>query len=165
MKGTRAFDFLDAVVTTLQAAEGFRAPDDQTTEGTPVFDGPVVTGEDPELYVVIGATELSDEDTDETGFSVESEWRTVPVQSGHRGEQVTVPCAVVRWAGSGSWSNMRGDVDDVMDSFATALISVAQVGLAGLTYLNVENLELRQVPDDDGLECRLTFDLTAAFLV
>ena len=153
MIGTKGFDLLNAVVAALD-----------TALDVDVYDGPVVTGDADANYVIVGGTELADEDTDESAFTSDGEWRTVPIQAGSRGEDITIPCCVVAWSGSGDYSTLRGQINTHLDTIATALLTVTPV-LAGLTYINLTNLSLRQIPDGDGLECRLTFDLDARFLI
>ena len=51
MAGTRAFDLIDYIVTSLQAGTGLCAPGGLTI---PVYDGPASTQYDPPVYVIVG---------------------------------------------------------------------------------------------------------------
>ena len=153
MIGTKGFDLLNAVVLALDTALDID-----------VFDGPAVTGSGSKHYVIVGATELADEDTDESAFTSDGEWRTVPIQAGHRSEDITIPCAIVAWSGAGTYATLRTQIETTLNSIATALLTASPL-VTGQTYIDITNLSLRQVADDDGLECRLTFDLDTRFLI
>ena len=160
----RTFDLIDAAVTTLRATSGFCAPGGT---GTPVFDGPVVSLDQLNLFVVIGGAGLADDDdADDTAATFDTEWWTVPIGAGSRHETCDVPCAIVATAGDGEWATLRGQVSDAIDAIGGALItrtawnSVSQVESVTLT-----NFALKQTTYADAFAVSLAFDLSASFLL
>ena len=162
IKGTRAFDLYDAVVTTLQGTSGFSGP---TGDGIVVFDGPVVTDDEPRHYVTIGSTVLAGDDTEESAFTIQSQWQALPVSINGRQEAITLRCGITRWSGDGTWSNLRADVESTLDMIAAALINVQAVGLSGMVGIVLSNFDLIQFPNPNGNAVTLSFDIEASFLL
>jgi len=162
MAGTRAFDLIDYVVTSLQAGAGLCAPGGLTI---PVYDGPASTQYDPPVYVIVGAYGFADEDeVPET--TVDAQWASLPIGAGHRSETVSVPCAVVAWSGSQVFSTTRGQAEIAFDAVSAVLMTKATWdGLSNIDQIIMTNVRMTQTATDLGIQVMMTFDIDATFRV
>jgi len=160
--GTRAFDLIDYVVSSLQAGTGLCAPGGITI---PVYDGPVSTQYDPPVYVIVGAYGFADEDeVPET--TVDAQWASLPIGAGHRSETVSVPCVVAAWSGGQDWSGTRGQVSIAFDAVSTVLMTKATWdGLSNIDQIIMTNVRMTQTATDLGIQVMMTFDVDATFRV
>ena len=162
MAGTRAFDLIDYVVSSLQAGTGLCAPGGTTI---PVYDGPVSTQYDPPVYVIVGAYGFADEDeVPET--TVDAQWASLPIGAGHRSETVSVPCVVAAWSGGQDWSDTRSQVATAFDAVSTVLMTKATWdGLSNIDQIIMTNVRMTQTATDLGIQVMMTFDVDATFRV
>ena len=162
MAGTRAFDLIDYVVTSLQAGTGLCAPGGTAV---PVYDGPVSTNYDPPVYVIVGAYGFADEDeVPET--TVDAQWASLPIGAGHRSETVSVPCVVAAWSGGQDWSTTRGQVATAFDAVSTVLMTkTTWDGLSNIDQIIMTNVRMTQTATDLGIQVMMTFDVDATFRV
>ena len=162
MAGTRAFDLIDYVVSSLQAGTGLCAPGGTTV---PVYDGPVSTQYDPPVYVIVGAYGFADEDeVPET--TVDAQWASLPIGAGHRSETVSVPCVVAAWSGGQDWSGTRSQVATAFDAVSTVLMTKATWdGLSNIDQIIMTNVRITQTATDLGIQVMMTFDVDATFRV
>jgi hypothetical protein len=160
--GTRAFDLIDYIVTSLQAGTGLCAPGGLTV---PVYDGPVSTQYDPNVYVVVGNYGFADED-EIPEITVDAQWASLPIGAGHRSETISVPCVVVAWSGGQDWSATRGEVASAFDAVSTVLMTKSTWdGLSDIDQIIMTNVRLTQTPTDLGIQVMMTFDVDATFRV
>ena len=162
MAGTRAFDLIDYVVTSLQAGTGLCAPGGTTV---PVYDGPASTNYDPPVYVIVGAYGFADEDeVPET--TVDAQWASLPIGAGHRSETISVPCVVAAWSGGQDWSATRGQVATAFDAVSTVLMTkTTWDGLSNIDQIIMTNVRMTQTATDLGIQVMMTFDVDATFRV
>ena len=162
MAGTRAFDLINYVVSSLQAGTGLCSPGGTTV---PVYDGPVSTQYDPPVYVIVGAYGFADEDeVPET--TVDAQWASLPIGAGHRSETVSVPCVVAAWSGGQDWSDTRGQVSTAFDAVSTVLMTKATWdGLSNIDQIIMTNVRMTQTATDLGIQVMMTFDVDATFRV
>ena len=162
MAGTRAFDLIDYVVTSLQAGTGLCAPGGTAV---PVYDGPASTNYDPPVYVIVGAYGFADEDeVPET--TVDAQWASLPIGAGHRSETVSVPCVVAAWSGGQDWSDTRGQVAPAFDAVSNVLMTkTTWDGLSNIDQIIMTNVRMTQTATDLGIQVMMTFDVDATFRV
>lgn len=164
MSATRLFDLIDSAVAALRLTDGLCEPGD-LAGGVPVFDGPALTQSDPDDYVIVGARGLGDEDVDNAS-TVDAEWMSVPIQAGSRTESLTIPCAVVAWGGTSSFSTLRTRMQATLDLVAGTLLDRATYDdVDGVSYICLTDFTVEQVAEDDGNVVRATFTLAARTLL
>lgn len=150
MTATAAFAL---VTSALAALEGIDAE---------VYDGPVLSQAEPASYVIIGGQGWADDD-DPTPWTTDAEWRSVPIGAGSREENVTIPCEVTAWSGSGEWADLRSEASALFDDVAGVLLTReawddCPVNIGPLTFTNVQ---VTQELLDPGMAVRITFDIDA----
>lgn len=161
--GTRAFDLIDYVVTSLRSASGLCAPGGVTI---PVYDGPVITNSDPSTYVLIGGYGFGDEVDEIATIDVDASWMSLPIGAGHREERITVPCTVTGWSGGQDWSATRSSVSGAFDKVSDCLMTRGTWdGLSAVVQIVLSNMELTQSATDLGIVVQLKFDIDATFRV
>jgi hypothetical protein len=161
---SRPFDLIEGALTTFRAMSGYGAPGERNA--VPVFDGVAVTNDYPRLWVVVGARmPWADEDADEVAATVESEFRSVPVDLGSRIESVSVPCAVGAYTGGDlDWRSLRRSIDGVLADVDEQLRSNQALGMSNVVSLVMESATYRQVAGTDGAVAVYEFDLAARFM-
>jgi hypothetical protein len=166
--GTRSLEFIDALVSTFRGISGFSAPGGA---GVPVYDGPVESGHEPPLLVVVGATSpFGYDDSDDTAATTDAEWVSVPIQAGSRRESVSVRCAVAAWTGNASggapdWAALRASIDSTLDALAGSLNTPNAIGLAGVISLTLSGGTLSQEFTQDGAMSTFAFNAEGSFLL
>lgn len=161
-KGTRAFNFYDAVVDTLQATTGLSQPGGT---GIPVYDGPVITDAPPNLYIIIGADDLDSDLPNEVSFTVDSTWRAAPISVKGRSEEIILTGVIIARDGRPNWKSLRTSVDSTFDTVTNALLTVSSFGLSDVVSIVLDAMSLSQTTTENGFEARLTFTFSASFIL
>jgi len=142
---SRVPDAIDAVVSALTAAGV-----------TPVYDGPVITGDQPDVAVYVGY------DGDPTGDMAATagwsqSWAALGAQ--RKDEQFDVLCCVVAYSGETGVKARRDAVFATLADVEDALRTQVNIGL-GLpqpTQAAFETGQLFQEQGPAGLQCRVPF--------
>ena len=148
---------IDALVTNLRAATGFRAPSEAGTD-VPVFDGGYPSGGKNSQLVVIGSD--GERGGVQRPFRFTSDWHDLDMTTDETG---TVQCAVVVWGGEAkptTFASQRATAVEILQNVDEALrasVSAASLGVAQLLWSKVDAGEMVQGVTDYGTETRLTF--------
>jgi hypothetical protein len=138
---------IDALVVSFTAALG---------EGN-VFDGPGVTADNPDQYVIVGMSDPDSEVLDESASSQQG-WAWL----GHvaRDEVVVVHCCAVAWNGDTDQKAARDAAFAVLKVVTDAIEDDPSYGVSGVLYVTgITSSHLRQVQDDNGALAVVSFDI------
>lgn len=132
MATTKVAAVIEAAVDAIRALPGYRDPDDTTTAGIPVHDGPAyeVAGDNEPVWLCIGWS--GDDGGDESATSSQS---TASLGGYQRDEAGTIACLVEARSGDGSQDAIRtvrtealavvADVEDLLRTSPTVGLSQA----------------------------------------
>ena len=150
---------IDALVTNLRAATGFRAPSEAGSD-VPVFDGGYPSGGKNARLVVIGSD--GDRGSVQRPFRLTHDWRDLDMTTDESG---VVTAAVVVWGGEAkptTFASQRATAVGILQDVDEALrgsVSAASLGVAQLMWIKVDAAEMVQGVTDYGTETRLIFTL------
>lgn len=124
MADIQTFDVAEAIVTTLRAATGFKAPTESGTD-VPVFDGPPVTQAQLLRFVAIGW----DGDRDNVAGGFEGDWSGFGAGSA-REETGRVVCFLIVGAGDADFTDLRTTAKGIMGDVSDAIRATPALGLS-----------------------------------
>lgn len=150
-------DAIDGLITTLQAATGFRAP---TVAGSdiPVFDGAYPNGGSNFSCVVVGSD--GDPNSVQRPGRLTSEWHDLDLTTDETGQ---IQCAIVVWSGDANpstFGDQRSDALDILqdvDAAVRASNTAMALGVTQLLWSKIDSAELIQWVTEKGTVTRLPF--------
>lgn len=117
---------LDALVAQLRGTTGFTDPDSGAT-GVPVFDGPVPTNADVDMFVAVGWDGI------DGGDSEAASWTSEPGSLGpgaDRREEGSVSCVCIAADGSNDFGALRTSVAATIGEVDASIRATPALGLA-----------------------------------
>lgn len=146
MTDSRVPAALDALVALWSAVEGLK-----------VYDGPIVTGGEPDKRAFVGYD--GDPDSDFTAAAGAQDFAGT-LGTARRDEQFVIPCCVLVRNGAGDIKQARTDAYTEFGKLAAALRGNVSLGFPAPSTAQVENLRLHQYPTQAGVEARIAFDVS-----
>lgn len=154
MRRTKLFDLRDALAALFR----------ETAPSVPVIDGPVPQSTMPELCILVG-TDGGENGTGVgsfDGYTTEQAWASV-TNDNRRQEQGSIVCSVWAWSGSTDLTQLRLDVQAVVDALGEAIhANRALASILGPSgWIELVGVSGRERQIKAGADCRTV--LTVAY--
>lgn len=169
MASTQAAAVLSALVSTLQATSGLRAPTDPASVGIPVYDGPVPTLDSTPVQQFVAIGWDGDTATSAVSVTTQQDWHDFGGSPGPaRDEMGQVTCCILAAPDGIDDTDLPGLRDCAVTTLGlveAALRANVSLGLPNLLWCHVTANELVQEQNPDGALVYLLFTITYQALI